>query len=170
MIDPDGYRPNVGIVIIGEDDRLFWGRRVSRDGWQFPQGGIRTDETPEEAMLRELREEVGLEADHVEVMGATRGWLRYRLPDHLVRQGERPLCLGQKQVWFLCRLLAEEQLVRLDTCQRPEFDRWRWVDYWYPASHVVHFKRRVYRQALEELAPLIFPDAAPVRHSLQTRV
>ncbi|TDJ35529.1 MAG: RNA pyrophosphohydrolase [Gammaproteobacteria bacterium] len=169
MIDPDGFRPNVGIIIIGEDDRLFWGRRVSRDGWQFPQGGIRTDETPEEAMLRELGEEVGLASHHVEVLGSTRGWLRYKLPDRLVRRRERPLCLGQKQVWFLLRLVAEEGSLRLDTHGQPEFDQWRWVDYWYPVNHVVHFKRRVYREALQELAHLIFPDAAPVSGSLQSR-
>ncbi|HKK14044.1 MAG TPA: RNA pyrophosphohydrolase, partial [Gammaproteobacteria bacterium] len=130
-------------------------------GWQFPQGGIRSDETPQEALFRELTEEVGLRHEHVEVMGATRGWLRYRLPTRLVRRHCRPVCIGQKQVWFMLRLVGSEQCVCLDQTDCPEFDRWRWVSYWQPLEEVVSFKRRVYEHALHELAPLVFPDGAP---------
>ena len=154
MIDPDGYRPNVGIVLLKEDGRVFWARRVGRDGWQFPQGGMRSDETPLEAMYRELEEETGLHPHHVQVLGATPGWLRYRLPQRFVRHHERPVCIGQKQVWFLLRLVASEESLCLNACEKPEFDIWRWVDFWYPAQHVVVFKRRVYEQALRHLAPL----------------
>ena len=152
MIDPDGYRPNVGIVLMHGDGRVFWARRASRDGWQFPQGGMNTDETPLEAMYRELREETGLAPEHVEVLGATPGWLRYRLPSRCVRRGSRPMCIGQKQVWFLLMLTGGEGDVRLDCTDKPEFDSWRWVDFWYPLEHVVNFKRRVYAQALHHLA------------------
>lgn len=164
MIDPDGYRPNVGIVLMRNDGSVFWARRVNRDGWQFPQGGMNTDETPLEAMQRELTEETGLQPGHVEVLGATPGWLRYRLPRRCVRAGQRPICIGQKQVWFLLRLLATEAEVRLDASDRPEFDQWRWVDFWYPLEHVVNFKRRVYAQALSHLAPFAqaVAGAAPI--------
>ncbi len=154
MIDPDGYRPNVGIVLMRTDGQLFWARRISRDGWQFPQGGMNTDETPLEAMYRELHEETGLRTEHVEVLGATPGWLRYRLPERCVRRSSRPTCIGQKQVWFLLRLIGQEGDVRLDLTDKPEFDSWRWVDFWYPADNVVHFKREVYVRALHHLAPL----------------
>ena len=154
MIDPDGYRPNVGIILLKDDGRVFWARRVGRDGWQFPQGGMRSDETPIEAMYRELEEETGLHPHHVQVLGATPGWLRYKLPQRFVRTHERPVCIGQKQVWFLLRLVGEESAFRLDAHEHPEFDLWRWVDFWYPAQHVVNFKRRVYEQALRHLAPL----------------
>ncbi|MGB4859271.1 MAG: RNA pyrophosphohydrolase [Dokdonella sp.] len=153
MIDPDGFRPNVGIILIRDDGRVFWARRVKRDGWQFPQGGMRTDETPLEAMYRELEEETGLRAEHVELLGATPGWLRYRLPDRFVRRHQRPICIGQKQVWFLLKMVGEEADVRLDATETPEFDIWRWVDFWYPTTNVVSFKRRVYEQALHHLAP-----------------
>ena len=153
MIDPDGYRPNVAIVLMHADGRVFWARRVTRDGWQFPQGGMNTDETPEEAMYRELREETGLLPGHVELVGATPGWLRYRLPSRCLRRSERPMCIGQKQVWFLLRLTGADADVRLDMTESPEFDSWRWVDFWYPLGHVVNFKRRVYTQALLHLAP-----------------
>ena len=95
MIDPDGYRPNVGIILMRSDGSVFWARRISRDGWQFPQGGMNTDETPIEAMYRELYEETGLEAHHVDVLGATPGWLRSRLPTINV------CCLIFN--WFPCR-------------------------------------------------------------------
>jgi putative (di)nucleoside polyphosphate hydrolase len=153
VIDPDGYRPNVGIILMRDDGRLFWARRVHRDGWQFPQGGMNSDETPLEAMYRELQEETGLLPEHVELLHSTPGWLRYRLPSRCVRQGEKPRCIGQKQVWFLLRLVACESNVRLDANEKPEFDRFRWVDYWYPLEHVVHFKRDVYTRALCHVAP-----------------
>lgn len=139
----------------------MWARRIGQDAWQFPQGGMRTDETPAEAMYRELAEEVGLCPEHVELMGATRGWLRYRLPRKYLRRSSRPLCVGQKQVWFMLRLLCDDAEVCLNTSAKPEFDNWRWVDYWRPLDEVVSFKRTVYRKALHELAPLLFPDGVP---------
>ncbi|MGA8279100.1 MAG: RNA pyrophosphohydrolase [Rhodanobacteraceae bacterium] len=154
MIDPDGYRPNVGIVLLNKEGLVFWARRVGRSGWQFPQGGMRTDETPIEAMYRELEEETGLRAEHVDVIGATPGWLRYRLPRRFVRPHERPVCIGQKQVWFLLRLVGDESHFCLDNGEKPEFDIWRWVDFWYPVEHVVNFKRGVYEQALRHLVSL----------------
>lgn len=157
MIDSDGFRPNVGIILSNGEGRLLWARRIGQDAWQFPQGGIRSDETPEEALFRELAEEVGLLDRDVDIIGCTRGWLRYRLPNRYVRRDTRPVCIGQKQVWFLLRLLSEENRVCLDGSERPEFDHWRWVDYWYPARKVVAFKRSVYRKALQELEPLLFP-------------
>lgn len=153
MIDQDGYRPNVGIILMHSDGRVFWARRARRDGWQFPQGGMRSDETPVEAMYRELEEETGLREEHVEVLASTPGWLRYRLPRRFVRTAQRPVCIGQKQVWFLLRLVADERHVRLDLTDKPEFDRWQWVDFWYPFEHVVDFKREVYLRALRHVAP-----------------
>lgn len=176
MIDPDGYRPNVGIILMHPDGQVFWARRVRRDGWQFPQGGMNTDETPLEAMYRELREETGLCPEHVSVLGTTPGWLRYRLPQRAVRRHEKLVCIGQKQVWFLLQFTGEEADLRLDLTDRPEFDGWRWVDFWYPLDHVVTFKRGVYASALHHLAPLArriaglqaIPDPGP-EWRVQTR-
>jgi len=153
VIDPDGYRPNVGIVLMHPDGRVFWARRVRRDGWQFPQGGMNSDETPLEAMYRELAEETGLQARHVDVLGATPGWLRYRLPPRAIRRNDRLVCIGQKQVWYLLRFTGADADLRLDLTDTPEFDHWRWVDFWYPLEHVVNFKRGVYTRALQHLAP-----------------
>lgn len=161
MIDPDGYRPNVAIVLMRPDGRVFWARRVRRDGWQFPQGGMNSDETPTEAMFRELREETGLLPEHVDVIGSTPGWLRYRLPPRAIRRTDRLVCIGQKQVWFLLRFTGQESDLRLDLTDKPEFDHWRWVDFWYPLEHVVTFKRGVYTNALNHLAPFARQVAGP---------
>jgi putative (di)nucleoside polyphosphate hydrolase len=161
VIDCDGYRANVGIILSNRERRLFWGKRIGQQAWQFPQGGIRRDETPLDAMFRELAEETGLRPEHVEVIGSTQEWLRYRLPKHLIRRRSNPVCIGQKQIWFMLRLVGDETCVRLDTAPTPEFDSWRWVDYWRPMREVVFFKRHVYRRALRELAPLLFPEGVP---------
>ena len=158
MIDKDGFRPNVGIILCNEENQVLWAQRAQQDAWQFPQGGINLDETPEQAVYRELMEEVGLLPEHVEVLGMTQDWLRYRLPKRYLRLGNEPLCIGQKQRWFLLRLIGNEQNVRLDNDEKPEFDDWRWVDYWTPVQEIVFFKRRVYEMALHELAPLLFPE------------
>ncbi len=153
MIDKDGFRPNVGIVLANDRGQVLWARRVGgRDAWQFPQGGINQGESPEEALYRELEEEVGLARDAVELLAATRGWLRYKLPRRFIRKGQKPLCIGQKQKWFLLRMLEEDDAVRLDHNVKPEFDHWQWVSYWYPLNQVVAFKREVYRRAMKELA------------------
>ncbi len=155
MIDSSGFRANVGIVILNDAGQVFWGRRVGRDGWQFPQGGIQRDESPEAAMFRELEEETGLGREHVQLLGKTRRWLRYRLPRRFVRHHQRPVCIGQKQIWFIMRLAAGEDSVRLDASGTPEFDDWRWVGYWEPATLVVGFKQGVYRKALHELGKMV---------------
>jgi putative (di)nucleoside polyphosphate hydrolase len=155
VIDPEGYRANVGIIISNTEGRVLWCRRVGQDAWQFPQGGIETHETPEQALYRELREETGLQPEHVSVLGTTRDWLKYHLPEHLIRQEYGRKCIGQKQKWFLLRLRSKESALDLEHAAKPEFDDWRWVDYWYPVSAVIFFKRDVYEQALKELEPAL---------------
>jgi len=155
MIDVDGYRPNVGIVLCNSQGQLLWARRIGRNEWQFPQGGIKHDETPEQALYRELSEEIGLKPQQVSILGNTLGWLYYKLPKWMLRRGRKPLCIGQKQVWYLLKLCASESAICLDRFDQPEFDRWRWVGYWQPLEEVVSFKREVYMKALHELAPLL---------------
>jgi putative (di)nucleoside polyphosphate hydrolase len=152
VIDEEGFRPNVGIVVANGQGQVLWARRVGQDAWQFPQGGINPGESAEEALFRELEEEVGLREGDVAVLAATRGWLRYRLPKRFVRRGQNPPCIGQKQKWFLLQLVSEDSAVRFDAVGKPEFDDWRWVSYWYPLSQIVAFKREVYRRAMRELA------------------
>ncbi|MCC6710608.1 MAG: RNA pyrophosphohydrolase [Gammaproteobacteria bacterium] len=155
MIDKYGFRSNVGIVLLNDRGQVFCGRRIGMSAWQFPQGGINRNESPETAMYRELKEEVGLEREHVELLGSTKGWLRYRLPKRYIRYNQQPLCIGQKQIWFLLKFCADEALLRLDSAEDPEFDAWRWVDYWDPLGFVVPFKRNVYERALHEFSDFV---------------
>ena len=161
FIDQQGYRANVGIILKDAAGRVLIAGRRDRSGWQFPQGGVRPDESVEAAMYRELHEEVGLDRGDVALLGVTSDWLRYRLPERFVRRDSEPLCIGQKQRWFLLQLLSQQARRRFDCSDEPEFDRCRWVHYWRPVKEVVYFKRRVYVQALHELAPIAFPEQEP---------
>jgi len=151
MIDRDGYRPNVGIILTNAKNQVFWGKRIRQDAWQFPQGGIQQGETPEQAMYRELNEEVGLQTCHVEILGRTRDWMRYEVPHGWVRRDSRGSYKGQKQIWFLLKLIGRDCDVSLRASGHPEFDAWRWNDYWVDMGSVIEFKREVYRMALKEL-------------------
>jgi len=157
VIDDDGYRPNVGVVICNRRGQVFWAKRCGQHSWQFPQGGIDSGETPEQAMYRELYEEVGLRKKDVTILAVTRHWLRYKLPKRLIRWEQKPLCIGQKQKWFLLQLESEESIVNMDQTNHPEFDGWSWVSYWYPVRQVVSFKREVYRSVLVEFKSIVVP-------------
>lgn len=162
-IDSEGFRANVGIILCNDDGKLLLAGRVGSKGWQFPQGGMLLGESAEEAMFRELHEEVGLSEADVEILGRTSDWLKYRLPEKFLRRGSSPLCIGQKQRWFILRLTTSEDRVRLDRSDSPEFDRWRWVEFWRPVNEVIYFKRRVYARALYELGPHLYPQGLPPR-------
>jgi putative (di)nucleoside polyphosphate hydrolase len=167
MIDREGYRPNVGIIVCNSRNQVFWGKRVNQHAWQFPQGGINAGETPEQAMFRELEEEVGLQPEHVRILGRTREWLRYDVPAHWTRRDNRGLYRGQKQIWFLLRLTGRDCDVSLRASSHPEFDAWRWNEYWVPMDAVVEFKRDVYRMALEELERYLHKDVRYLRQGVR---
>ncbi len=158
MLDKDGYRPNVGIVLCNPRNEVFWGKRIKEHSWQFPQGGINHGETPVQAMYRELREEVGLLPVHVRILGRTREWLRYDVPALWNRRDCRGAYRGQKQIWFLLRLVGRDTDVCLRVTEKPEFDAWRWNDYWVQLDSVIEFKREVYQQALSELSRYLLRD------------
>ncbi|MDP4299783.1 RNA pyrophosphohydrolase [Leptothrix discophora] len=152
MLDREGFRPNVGIILLNQRSQVFWGKRIRTHSWQFPQGGIKHGESPEQAMFRELHEEVGLHPEHVRIIARTRDWLRYEVPDHYIRRDARGHYKGQKQIWFLLQLLGRDSDMNLRATDHPEFDAWRWHDYWVPLEVVIEFKRNVYEMALTELA------------------
>jgi len=161
VIDPDGFRANVGIVLMRGEGEVFLGRRSGGRGWQFPQGGVRSGENLEEAAFRELHEEIGVSRTDVELVGCTTRWLRYRLPSRYIRRNQRPVCIGQKQRWFLLRLTRADVEFDFGKTSEPEFDQWRWASYWEPVKEVIYFKRLVYTRALLELAPHAFPEGQP---------
>jgi putative (di)nucleoside polyphosphate hydrolase len=170
VIDSNGFRANVGILLMRDAGDAFLGRKIGGRGWQFPQGGVLEGERLEQAAYRELYEEIGLSPSDVNLIGQTSRWLRYRLPPKYVRRNRQPMCIGQKQRWFLFRLRQDEVQFDFGRTSEPEFDEYRWVNYWEPVREVIYFKRAVYVRALTELAPLAFPNAPPPHPAWWTEV
>jgi putative (di)nucleoside polyphosphate hydrolase len=152
MLDREGFRPNVGIILLNSRNQVFWGKRLRTHSWQFPQGGIKYGETPEQAMFRELHEEVGLLPEHVRDHRphARLAALRGARPLH--PQGRaRPLPRPEADL-VPAALMGRDSDMNLRATDHPEFDAWRWNDYWVPLDVVIEFKRGVYEMALTELA------------------
>lgn len=156
MIDEDGYRLNVGMVLCNDQNKLFWGKRAAKsNGWQFPQGGVKENELPIDAMYREISEELGLGPNDLDIIGETKEWHTYDLPEQYRRYYSKPLCIGQKQRWYLLRLVGPESCIRLDATRHPEFTEYKWVDFWYAVDHIIDFKQDIYRTMLTEFEPLL---------------
>jgi putative (di)nucleoside polyphosphate hydrolase len=154
--DPSLYRPNVGLAIFSRKGFVMLGRRagVRRDegkyAWQMPQGGIDRGETPEQAAIRELGEETGLEAHHVELLEEVEPWLYYDFPPALKARLSGPF-YGQKQKWFAFRLTGSDTDVRLDA-HTPEFDAWKWTKLEEAPGLVIPFKAAVYEEVAKRFA------------------
>jgi putative (di)nucleoside polyphosphate hydrolase len=151
------YRPCVGMLLLNAEGKVFVGRRIDTakeadNIWQMPQGGIDKGETPAQAALRELREEIG--TDKAEILAESRHWLRYDLPDHLVGKVWKGRYRGQKQRWFALRFLGEDSDIDLAT-EHPEFDAWQWVALEDVPGLVIPFKRDTYRAVVSEFRELL---------------
>ena len=155
MIDRDGYRKNIGIILCNSKNELLICKRIKENSWQFPQGGFEKNESSENAMFRELFEEIGLQKNDIIILGKTKKWLKYNLPKKYQRKTNNQLCVGQKQIWFLLRLISSDQSINLRTSKKPEFDGWEWVSEKTPLEIVISFKKNVYIKALNELLPII---------------
>ena len=155
MIDKDGYRKNIGIILCNSKNELLICKRIKENSWQFPQGGFEKNESSENAMFRELFEEIGLQKNDIAILGKTKKWLKYDLPKKYQRKTNNQLCVGQKQIWFLLRLISNDQSINLCTSKNPEFDAWDWVSEKKPLEIVISFKKNVYVKALNELLPII---------------
>ena len=166
MIDSEGYRANIGIVITNEKKQILLAKRYKQDAWQLPQGGIDKGETELEALYRELEEEVGLAPKQVSLLAKTPKWLRYELPMEHIRRKQKPTCIGQKQVWYLLKLVSNDSDISLSLHNKVEFDDWKWVDYWNPVDKVINFKKEVYEDMLKALAPVLFEN----EHSIPSKL
>ena len=166
MIDSEGYRANIGIVITNEKKQILLAKRYKQNAWQLPQGGIDKGETELDALYRELEEEVGLAAKQVSLLAKTPKWLRYELPMEHIRRKQKPTCIGQKQVWYLLKLVSNDSDISLSLHNKVEFDDWKWVDYWNPVDEVINFKKEVYEDMLKALAPVLFEN----EHSIPSKL
>jgi putative (di)nucleoside polyphosphate hydrolase len=144
------YRPCVGIMLFNRDGKVFVGKRIDQtvEGWQMPQGGIDKGESPKQAALRELKEEVG--TDKAEIISEMEDWITYDLPKHLIGVAFHGKYRGQKQKWFALRFTGEDGDIDLTT-HEPEFSAFRWVDLQTLPSLIVPFKRDTYKAVIAAL-------------------
>ena len=154
VLDKNGFRSNIAMIVSNGSGKVLLAKRIGQNSWQFPQGGIDGDEAPKDALFRELKEEIGLDQKDVEILKQSSQWFKYKIPPNLQRKRSKPVCIGQKQKWFYLKLASDESNIKLDLTSNPEFDEWQWVNYWYPISAVISFKKKVYQQALREFAKL----------------
>lgn len=155
MLDNQGYRIGVGIVLLNAHNQVFLGKRQGLDAWQFPQGGVLNHETPQQAMYRELEEETGLPADSVKIVHSSKSWLKYQFPEYLMRKFNNNKCIGQKQKWFLLSLINDDAKINLLATNNPEFESWSWVEWSEPLRRIVEFKYKVYEKFMNEFHAFI---------------
>jgi putative (di)nucleoside polyphosphate hydrolase len=132
-------------MLFGPDGRVWVGNRIDTPGdhWQMPQGGIDEGESPREAGLRELREEIG--TDNAEILAEFPEWLKYDLPPEISAKKWGGRYRGQKQRWFALRFTGRDEDIRLDL-HHQEFDAWKWEDIERLPDLAVGFKRDIYQQ------------------------
>ncbi|MBV9992729.1 MAG: RNA pyrophosphohydrolase [Alphaproteobacteria bacterium] len=149
------YRPCVGVMLINAEGLVFVGRRIDQtvEGWQMPQGGIDHGESPQEAALRELKEEIG--TDKAEPLREMEGWLDYDLPQHLLGVALKGRYRGQRQKWLAMRFAGEDKDIDINT-HEPEFAEWRWLAMEALPRLIVPFKRDTYTKVIEAFRDLAF--------------
>ena len=143
------YRPCVGVMLVNPAGHVFVGQRLDSelDAWQMPQGGIDPGESVQEAALRELWEETGLEASSARIEAETEDWLKYELPHDLVPKLWKGRFRGQEQKWVLMRFTGHDTEVDIAKNDR-ELSDWRWMPPGDLLDNIVPFKRGVYAGVL----------------------
>lgn len=161
------YRRGVGIVLVNTRGRVFVAERLDTPGaWQMPQGGIDKGETPRAAAVRELLEEIG--TDKARIIGVTRAWLRYELPEELQGRVWGGKFRGQEQKWFLMRFTGADADIDLGG-EHPEFGAWKWLAFAQLPRVIVGFKREIYKQVVAAFEDKVAALAKPVRKARQKR-
>ncbi|MBP9721851.1 MAG: RNA pyrophosphohydrolase [Gammaproteobacteria bacterium] len=149
------YRPNIGIILLNKEGKILLAERNGMPNtWQLPQGGIDPNESPLQALYREVQEEIGLLPNLYNVLAVTSGWIYYQVPywQELAKFNNK--FRGQKQKWFLLEFLGQDNDINLQLDEEIEFINWQWASYWYPLTIAIDFKLGAYRQALMELLPV----------------
>ena len=145
MKDKLPMRQGVGIIVLNKQNQVFVGKRKDNpvDKWQMPQGGIDQNETPLNAMKRELAEETSIK--NIKILKEIENWLEYELPPNLLGKIWKGKFRGQKQKWFIVKFLGQDSEVNLNT-RHQEFIEWKWINYNSLPEVIVDFKKEVYKK------------------------
>ncbi len=158
-IDPSSlpYRPCVAVTLINKDGLVFVAQRIDTviEAWQMPQGGIDPGESPEDAVFRELEEEIG--TNKADIIAECPDWLTYDLPPDLIGKAWKGRYRGQKQKWFALRFRGKDRDINLET-KHPEFNAWKWVPLHLTPQIIVPFKRKLYEDIAVRFAPYARPE------------
>ncbi len=151
----NSYRQCVGIMLLNSENLILVGKRLDSDensnsAWQMPQGGIDKHEKPEDAALRELREEIG--TNNVSIIYEYKKWLKYDLPAELRKNLWNGKYIGQEQKWFAMRFQGKDSEIDINTAE-PEFREWKWIKVEDLVSVVVPFKYEIYKTLISKLYP-----------------
>ena len=157
MLDREGFRPNVGIILLNQRNQVFWGKRHPDHSWQFPQGGIKHGESPGAGDVPRAARGSGAAPEHVRSSAARATGCATRCPTTSSAATRAATTSGQKQIWFLLRLVGRDSDMNLRATDHPEFDAWRWNDYWVPLDVVIEFKRGGLRDGADRTGALYLP-------------
>ncbi len=150
------YRKGIGIVVINSQKKIFVGKRIDNnsDAWQMPQGGIDVNENEDDAMLRELKEETGIDQNQIKSIAKSHGHYYYNLPYKLQKKFWGGKYLGQKQRWYLLEFIGDDESIRIDS-EDPEFSDWKWIENSQIINAIVGFKRSLYRDVIDEFSEFL---------------
>ncbi|MDB2414902.1 RNA pyrophosphohydrolase [Rickettsiales bacterium] len=141
-------------MLFNSKNEVFVGKRIDTmvEAWQMPQGGIDEGESPEEALFREMLEEVG--TSNAQIIYESKKWYYYDLPEHLIGKLWKGKYMGQKQKWFALRFLGNDEDINIKT-GHPEFEKWKWADFTTVPDMIVPFKKDLYKDLVDDFLPII---------------
>ena len=152
---PALYRNGVGIFLLNKNKKLWVGKRIDSDGkfWQMPQGGIDTGEKEDDAMKRELKEEIGI--NNVNILMKSEDWFQYDLPQELMKSIWKGKYNGQRQKWYACEIVDDDNKINLNY-HKPEFSEWKWIEPRSAIDLVIPFKKSMYEKILDTFRDLYY--------------
>ena len=141
-------------MILNDDNKILVGKRMDHPSghWQMPQGGIDENENPEEAVWREMHEEIGTK--NAKMIKKSAHWINYEIPSETLKTlpwGDK--FIGQTQKWFAFRFKGSDEEINVGT-ENPEFSEWRWTNHNLLVENIVPFKRNTYKIILDEFKDL----------------
>jgi putative (di)nucleoside polyphosphate hydrolase len=168
-IDSLPYRKGVGLMILNKECKVFVGKRndVRQDAWQMPQGGVDDGESAEDAVFREMEEEIG--NNYGEIIACTKKEYSYEIPDYLIQKLWDGKYKGQNQRWYLLRYLGQDKDININASSESEFKDWKWLEIEELVHKIIPFKRTLYLNVIEEFRDEIIKFKDEIKSRLKEK-